>query len=90
MRKRKPYQKRPESNTRLKSHVLSKANWYEVDLIVEVRRTIRLKARSEDEASFFAENRIRQQSKGFGHRMDATIGDIFFIEARKESDDSTD
>lgn len=89
MSKRKPYQKRPESNTRLKTHVLSKADWYEVDLIIEVRRTIRLKALSEEQASFFAENRIRQQSKGYGHRIDATIGDIHLIEARKELNDST-
>ena len=89
MSKRKPYQKRPESNTRLKSQVLSKADFYEVDLIVEVRRTVRVKALNEEQATFFAENRVRKKSKGYAWRLNASIGDILFLSVRKESDGST-
>ena len=89
MRKRKPYQKRPESDTNLKPHHLARAGWYDVTMVVELTRTVRVKALNEGQASFFAENRVRKKSKGLARYYDASIGDIHFITVEEESDDST-
>ena len=48
MSKRKPYQKRPESDTNLKPHHLARAGWYDVTMVVELTRTVRVKALNED------------------------------------------
>ena len=60
MTKRKPYHKRPESDTNLKPHELARAGWYDVTMVVEVTRRLRIKALDEVQATFFAENRVRK------------------------------
>ena len=89
MSKRKPYQKRPESDTNLKPHHLARAGWYDVTMVVELTRTVRVKALNEDQASSFAENRVRKKSKGLARYYDASIGDIHFISVDEDSNDST-
>lgn len=89
MTKRKPYHKRPESDTNLKPHELARAGWYDVTMVVEVTRRLRIKALDEVQATFFAENRVRKKSKGLASQYDAVIGDIHFISVEEEQDEST-
>ena len=89
MSRRRAYVSRPQSETPLKPHDLSRAGWYDVTMVVELTRTVRVKALNEDQASFFAENRVRKKSKGLANYYDASIGDIHFISVEEESDDST-
>jgi len=85
---RKAYKKRPESDTCLKGHQAVRANTYDVTLVVEVTRRLRLKAFDEDQAAFFAENRIRKNCKTLATHMKGTVGDvhIMFIEENDNSD----
>ena len=89
-RRKARYQKRPESDTHLKPHELARAGWYDVTMVVEVTRRLRIKALDEAQATLFAENRVRKKSKGLASQYDAVIGDIHFISVEEEQDESTD
>lgn len=87
MTKRRPYQKRPASNTCLKGYQAVKANTYDVTLVVEVTRRLRLKAFDEEQAAFFAENRIRKNCKTLATHMKGTVGDVHIMFIEESNDD---
>ena len=84
------YRKRPESDTSLKNHNLSNAGWYDVTMVIELTRTVRVKALNEEQANFFAENRVRKKSKCLARHYKASIGDIHLILVEEDDNESAD
>ena len=73
------YQKRPEKNTCLKSHLSTKADSFNVTLAIEVMKTYRVKALNKDQAEYFAEQRARERCKTLEFAVRGTVGDIYIV-----------
>ena len=84
------YQKRPQSDTSIKNHHRPFAGLYDVTLAVELTRTVKVKALTEEQAVWFAKNRVRKKSKSLVRMHKAVIGDINLISVQEGSDESTD
>ena len=81
---KRKYERRPNSDTKLKSHQIAYAHVFEVVTSFVATRTITVRALSEEQAKEFAANRLRKRSKtlqGFGY----DLGEI--VEQKVEEND---
>jgi len=80
------YNKQPHKDTCLKSHEAIEASFFVITMAVEVTRTVKVKALNQNQAVFFAKNRIRKKSKTLDKRLKGNVGDIHTITVREIHD----
>jgi len=80
------YNKQPHKDTCLKSHEALGANFFVITMAVEVTRTVKVKALNQNQAVFFAKNRIRKKSKTLAVCLKGNVGDIHTIAVREMHD----
>ncbi len=87
MTKKRPYNRRKPSKTQLPSHKRAMANRYKVFTIIEMTKQMNVTALDEEQAKYFAENRIRNNSKTLSRLTGGNVGDVHVVSVSWEEKD---